>query len=163
MLGRIGGAFGVRGWLSVRSYTCPPENILNYSRWWLSRSGKPWQVHDLFKAQLRGRKLTAALSGVEDRDQARAWNGARIAVPRSHLPDPGPGSYYWCDLLGCTVFDQNGKELGRASRILETGGAHEVLVVSGKCEYLVPLVMGRFVEWVDIGRGAIRLRGEGLD
>ena len=38
-LGRIGAPFGLKGWMHVASYTDPPEALLGFPRWDLSRTG----------------------------------------------------------------------------------------------------------------------------
>ena len=40
VLGQVGGAFGVQGWVRIQSYTDPPANILKYERWQLGRAGQ---------------------------------------------------------------------------------------------------------------------------
>ncbi len=37
LVGRIGPAYGVRGWVKVTSYTDPAENLFDYVPWQLSR------------------------------------------------------------------------------------------------------------------------------
>ncbi len=34
-LGRIGGPYGIKGWVHVQSYTTPPEKLLKYREWTL--------------------------------------------------------------------------------------------------------------------------------
>jgi 16S rRNA processing protein RimM len=47
------------------------------------------------------------------------------------------------------VRDRQGQELGRVVRLLETG-AHDVLVLDGQPERLIPFVLGAVVESVDL-------------
>ena len=41
-LGRVVGAFGIKGWVRLRSYTDPPEGILRYRQWHIG--GREWKV-----------------------------------------------------------------------------------------------------------------------
>src|SRR5690606_1037361 len=43
-LGRIGGLFGVKGWVKVLSYTEPRENIVGYAEWILEHDGALYRV-----------------------------------------------------------------------------------------------------------------------
>ena len=86
LLGRVHGAFGVRGELKLESWTEPRSAIFRY---------KPWILRD---AQGRERELSGArrrespkglvavFPGVDDRDAAEAMRGTDVYVPRSTLP-----------------------------------------------------------------------------
>ena len=155
VLGRIAGTYGVRGWVRVRSETRPPENILDYGRWLLGCGGR-WTERALCEGRSHGRGLVALLEGVADRDAALALVGAEIAVPYEELPPAEPGEYYWTDLQGLRVETVDGVVLGRVEKLLETG-AHDVLVIRGERERLIPFAPGQTVESVDLDRGLIRV------
>ena len=47
--------------------------------------------------------------------------------------------YYYSDIIGCTVFDEEDSPIGRVIEIFETG-ANDVWVVKGDKEYLIPYI-----------------------
>ena len=153
LLGRIVGLFGVRGWVKVFSYTEPREAVLQYQGCLLGRNGK-WQPVEFAEGQRHGKSVIARVSGVDDRDQAAELIGAEIGVSRDALPEPGDGNYYWSDLIGLKVVDQDGTELGRIETMLETG-AHDVMVVAGEQERLIPFVKEKVVIGVDLSKGQV--------
>jgi 16S rRNA processing protein RimM len=69
------------------------------------------------------------------------------------LPAAKPGEFYWLDLIGLQVINQQGVELGVVDHLMETG-ANDVLVVRDKKqankEQLVPFVIDKFVKSVDL-------------
>lgn len=142
-LGRVIGAFGVQGWIRLRSYTQPAANILRYKRWTLA--DREWRV---VEGRPHGDGVVASLEGLADRDAAEALNGATIAVPRSALPKAGPGEFYWTDVLGSEVVSAAGARLGRLES-LTSNGAQDVMVVRGERERLIPFVVGPIVKSVD--------------
>jgi 16S rRNA processing protein RimM len=101
------------------------------------------------------------LAQVGDRDAAQALLGAEMVVPRGELPDPGPDTYYWADLIGLTVLTEDGGCLGELVEILETGSNDVYRVRGRQGEVLVPalasvvrrvdLIAGRM--WVDLPEG----------
>ena len=91
--------------------------------------------------------MLLTLPDVVDRDQAEALAGAEIWVPRSRLPAPKPGEYYWVDLEGLRVVNREGVLLGTVSHLFETA-ANDVIVVAGDRERLVPF-LDDFVLGVD--------------
>ena len=152
-VGEIVGAFGVLGWVKVRSFTDPPANILNYIPWALGSSEAPRSAM-LVEGRPQGAAVVARLQGVEDRDQAIALKGTRILVPRQCFPYASPGTYYWADLIGLDVVTVAGVALGKVRGLLETG-ANDVLDVKGERDRLIPFVVGEFVKNVDLAESLI--------
>ena len=148
VLGRISGLFGVRGWVRVFSYTEPREAFLQYKGLLLGRFGD-WQSTKVAEGQRHGKSVILRLEGCDDRDQAAALIGSEIGAIRSELPEPEDGHYYWSDLIGLLVVHRDGTELGRVKDMLETG-AHDVMVVKGEQERLIPFVMEEVVISVDL-------------
>lgn len=155
-LGEINGVFGVQGWVKVWSATEPRERILEYGPWRLRMADGDWREIAVLDGRRHGQTVVACLEGIEDRDQARALNGAEIAVTRSRLPPPGEGEYYWTDLEGLRVVTLDDHDLGRVQGLLRTG-ANDVMVVAGERERLVPFVLERYVREVDFEAGVIRV------
>jgi 16S rRNA processing protein RimM len=137
-LGLVGAPFGVRGWVKLRSFTEPPDRLLQHQSLQLRVAGA-WR---LFKIEARGQsggQLTVKLVGVEDRDAARALSGAEIAVLRSELPQREDKEFYRADLIGCEVLSVQGERLGTVQHFIEVPG-HALMVVRGEREYWVPAV-----------------------
>lgn len=148
VLGKIGAPWGVRGWVRLTSYTDPRDALLDYRDCYLGGPGN-WQPARIGQSRVQGKSLVGCLDGISDRDAAIAVRGAEIAVPRSAMPEPEQGHYYWSDLVGMTVVHRDGRELGRVRYLLATG-EHDVMVVQGEREVLIPFVMNEFVLDVDL-------------
>jgi 16S rRNA processing protein RimM len=158
VLGRISGLFGVRGWVRVFSYTEPREAVLQYKGLLIGRNGD-WQPAEVVEGQRHGKSVIAHFTGFDDRDQAATLIGTDIGVDRSQLPDIGDGHYYWSDLVGLTVLHRDGTELGTIKGLLETG-AHDVMVVIGDQERLIPFVEGKIVINVDLNERLVNVDWE---
>lgn len=152
-VGRINGLYGVRGWVKVYSYTDPLDNLLAYTPWQLWRQGA-WQTVNVVDGRSHGKGIVALIEGYADRDSAALLLGSDIAIYREQLPAPTADEYYWSDLIGLTVINQAQQNLGTVISLLETG-AHDVLVVKGERERLIPFVLEQFVLAVDIAAGSI--------
>jgi 16S rRNA processing protein RimM len=152
VVGQLGGVHGVRGWLKLNSYTRPKENIFNYSPL-LMHTDDVWQTIDIEEYQQRGERLLVKLSGIDNPEDARKYTKCELAVSREHLPALKEGEYYWCDLIGLEVLNQDNKSLGKVDEIVETG-ANDVLVIvpseKDKARVLVPLIMDVYVKKVDL-------------
>ena len=140
------------------SYTDPREAVLNYDRWLLSvKDG--WQEATFAEGQRHGKTVIVHIDGYDDRDQAARLIGTEIGIPREELPEAGGDQFYWSDLEGLRVIHHDGTELGKVDHMLETG-AHDVMVVKGEQERLIPFVMEKVVLGVDLANGKIRVDWE---
>ena len=152
VLGKIGGAFGVQGWVRITSYTDPPDNILDYDHWHLRRAGQ-WEVVEVEDGRMTAKGVQAKLAGIDSPEEARLQVGIEIAVLRSELPATAPGEYYWSDLEGLEALTPSGELLGRVDHFRNTpGGA--IAVIRGAKEHWIPFVKDRIVK-VDLDAGRI--------
>ena len=118
-------------------------------------------MYELDSGRHQARGLIAKLHGIDDRDQALALKDHEIWIDARQFPNLPTGEYYQRDLLGLTALDQQGNPLGTVAEILETG-AHDVLVVRGEQEYLIPYAPGTTVLDVDLAQRRITLRWDGI-
>ena len=148
LLGRIHGAFGVRGEIKLESFTDPPAAILGYQPWTLRDARGQVRELDGVRARQSPKGLVATFPGVDDRDGAEALKGCEIHVERGRLPAPAPGEYYWIDLEGLRVVNREGVDFGEVSHLFSTG-ANDVLVARGERERMIPFVQPDYVVSVD--------------
>lgn len=127
VLGKIFSVHGVRGEVKVYSFTDPLDNVLDYPRWTLTRDGEVKQV-EVASGRVQGKFLVVKLKGLDDRDVARTYAGFEIRVPESELPELEEDEFYWHQLEGLSVINQDGQLLGKVDHLLETG-ANDVMVV----------------------------------
>ena len=140
------------------SYTEPREAILQYKGLLLGRNGD-WQSVKVAEGQRHGKSVILRLEGFDDRDRAVGLIGTEIGADRSELPEPEDGHFYWSDLTGLKVVHRDGTELGNVKDILETG-AHDVMVVEGEQERLIPFVIDEVVLSVDLDERLISVDWE---
>jgi len=155
VMGRIASPFGVKGWLRVNAFTAQPDNLLDYTPWYLKLPGG-WQAIEPLAGRHHGKGLVVQLKDCNDRDTAAALAGTDIGVYRSQLPPVDRDEYYWSDLIGLQVITEGDRLLGVVEQLFETG-ANDVMVVKGEQEHLVPFVTGQVVESVDLEKRIIRV------
>jgi len=149
VMGKIVGAHGVGGTVRVDSFCDPPESLLKYKEWWLSRPGFPGRLTAVIRGQASTRGLLVTLADVNDRDAAAAMKGLHISVDRERLPVLSENQYYWTDLEGLFVVNSAGQSLGVVDHLFDSG-AHPILVTQdGDKQRLIPFVWERVVLSVD--------------
>jgi 16S rRNA processing protein RimM len=135
-LGRVAGTYGVRGWIRVAPHSGDPGGLLGHAVWSIGGA-----EHAVAQAKPYSGDVLAKLEGCDTREQARALQGAAVAVPRSGMPEAEPGSFYWDDLVGLEVVNRAGEPLGTVKRLF-SNGAHDVMELAGRRARLVPWVPG---------------------
>jgi 16S rRNA processing protein RimM len=157
-VGKISGAFGVKGWVKVYSFNEPRANILQYSPLFLSRRGE-WLEIKVSGGRLQGKGVVMGIENVTDRDQVQPLLGAELAIKKSQLEPADEDEFYWNDLEGLTVVNLQQEVLGKVDHLLETG-ANDVLVVKAegnKTEILIPFVVDEVVKLVDLDEELIQV------
>lgn len=137
VMARVAGAFGIKGWLKVHTFTESPDTLDGYASW-LLKSDQGWEAFELEDFAVNVKGVVAKLKGCDDRTAAENLAKREIGVPRAALEVAGEGEVFWFDLIGCDVVNTAGQKFGKIETLLETG-AHDVLVVKlGAEEMLIP-------------------------
>ena len=137
-MGRIVGAFGVKGWVKVKAFTDAPGALGEFPKW-LVHGSDGWREIGVEDFELHSKGPVAKLAGCDGKDAAEALRGADVAVTREALGEAEEGTLYWVDLVGLEVVDESGRRLGEVEGLFETGET-SVLVVKGAKERLIPFV-----------------------
>jgi 16S rRNA processing protein RimM len=158
LVGRIAGAYGIKGWLRVNSFTEPAETIFSYMPWQLQaiNNGQLSRSVEIVQGKPHGKGVVVHLAGIDDRDQAEGLKGMEIRVDRERMPEPESGHYYWSDLEGLRVEDAAGTNLGRVDHMMDTGST-DVMVVCGESRHLIPFIVGETVLEVNLEAGFVRV------
>lgn len=158
VLGRIVAPFGVRGWVKIHPFGDDPLSWGEMPQWWVSADDQApasaWQPLQLTACRAHGKGLVAAFKDIPDRNHAEGFTGYFVAAPRSAMPQTEHDEYYWGDLLGLEVVNEQGQSLGKVSGLLSTG-VHDVLQLQNdEQERLIPFVPTYVID-VDLVAGRI--------
>jgi 16S rRNA processing protein RimM len=161
VLGTIGSAYGIRGWLKVFSSTENAESIFDYQPWLIQQLAQ-WQFIELEDWKHHSQDLIIKVKGIDDRDAASSLTHCEIIVDSEQLPSLEGDNYYWKDLMGCQVVTPSGYELGKVIDMIETG-SNDVMVVKanlkdtfGIKKRLVPFLHGKVIKKIDLTARVIK-------
>ncbi|MGQ0547022.1 MAG: ribosome maturation factor RimM [Betaproteobacteria bacterium] len=149
-MGRVAGAYGVRGWLKLLPEAGVKETLAHAPEWWLG--GQPYRV---LEAKVHGATVVGRAAGIETREQALALKGTSVSVRREALPELEPGHYYLADLVGLEVVNEQGEPLGVVKRLF-SNGAQDVMELTGSVTRLLPWVPA-VVKQVDLAERKVRV------
>jgi 16S rRNA processing protein RimM len=165
-VGRVLGAWGVKGAIKVKPFAADPQALFASKRWYLLPNDLPRPpgarvltapppLLKVVQAKEQGDAVVATVQELADRDAAQALAGARVFVARTSFPTPDEGEFYWVDLIGLAVHNRQGDDLGTVIGLLETG-PHCVLRIQpsaasapAPAERLIPFV-DAYVDKVDL-------------
>lgn len=118
LVGRVAGAFGVRGEVRITSYTAEPMALVEYKTL-LKETGQPALTLTAGRPVKGG--VVVRTAEVETREQAEALRGLKLFVPRDALPEPDEDEFYVTDLIGLAVETPEGEALGRVKAVQDFG------------------------------------------
>lgn len=117
--------YGIKGWLWVFSETQERSDIFKMQPWWIKTATgfKPLTVKQW---RTQGQGLVAYFEEIVDRNMAETMHGTSVWVSKDNFPSLGEDEYYWSDLVGLVVINEQGENLGVIKQMFETG-AHEII------------------------------------
>lgn len=151
LLGEISGAHGIRGEVLIRSYAGAPEAIGAYGPL-EDESGTRTLALTVVRTTPRG--VVARVEGCDDRNAAEKLKGLKLYVERAKLGQAGEDEFFHADLVGLTVTDPGGVELGAILAVANYGAGDllEIRLKDSKQTELVPLTKAH-VPHIDIAGG----------
>ena len=142
--GEIVSTHGVRGEIKVLPWADSPDFLTLFDHIRLDD-----QMYEVLGARVQKTCVLLRLAGVDSVEAAARLRGKIVWVDRDEV-ELEDGTHFIADLLGLPVF-ADGKQIGRIEDVL-TMPAHDVYVVRGSHEYMIPAVP-EFVRSVDLTDG----------
>jgi len=132
LVGRVAGAFGVRGEVRITSFTAEPLALVDYKSL-LREDGQP--ALTLIGGRVAKGGVVARAREIETREQAEAARGLRLYIPRAVLPEPeDEDEFYVADLIGMDVVSLEGDLLGKVRSVRDFGAGDLLEVAPGAGE-----------------------------
>ena len=154
LVGRVAGAFGVRGEVRLSAYTEDPLALARFGG--LKRQDGSAAPTILSARPAKG-GIVGRLEGVETKEAADALRGLRLYVLREDLPEPEEDEFYLADLVGLPVQNVQSREsLGRVKSV-QNFGAGDILEIApegGGATWYLPFTRQAVPE-VKIAEGVI--------
>ena len=145
--GRIVNTHGVAGEVKIEVWLDSPQFLKSFKRCFIDR-----REVKLLSARVHKGFLIVKLEGVEDVNAAMALKGRTLFIDRSDARLP-KGAFFLQDIIGASVVDEQGNEIGKLADVMETP-ASNVYVVKGEREHLIPAVP-EFILSTDADNGII--------
>jgi 16S rRNA processing protein RimM len=151
---------GLRGELTLRSYSGGVEHLRGLTRAELRRGG---EARTMRVTAVRGNPPHAVVKfqGVDSPEQAQELRGFEIWVPREKAAPLAGGEFYAVDLCRCSL-RAGGTTVGAVRAVVDAGATQMLEVEDARGRvFLVPFT-GHFVGEVDVAGGTIELLEPGI-
>ncbi len=154
--GRFGRPHGVAGEIRLDSMGGLPRGLKGYTVFFAGE-GEAVSPVKISSWRVADKALLLLIEGAEDRDKAALFTGKSLYVKRSEMPPLKEGEYYYADVEGMSVIDDNsGGTLGLVEDIKPWGDYDMLFIRTGRKVWLLP-VTGEFVKSMDIEGAIIRV------
>ena len=141
LVGRVSGAFGVRGEVKINAYTADPAALAGYGVL-LNEQGAP--ALTLTASREAKGAVIARAQEVETRDQAEALRGLNLYITRDSLPPPeDDDEFYLADLVGLEARGLGGEVIGtvKSAQDFGAGDLLEIAPEDGGPTWWLPFTM----------------------
>ena len=130
VIGKIATSFGVKGFLKVIPLTDFPERFKKLDKVHIYSELKKKFFENangdyLFvveEAGISSNSIRLKLQGIDNRNQSDLLRGFLISIPLSERVEREENEFYYFELIGCKVFDENDKLIGTVITVDNFGG-----------------------------------------
>ncbi len=148
--GRIVNTHGIAGEVKIEVWLDSPQFMKGFKRYFIEE-----KEVKVLSARVHKSFVIAKLVGVEDVNAAMRLKGRAVSIHRQDAKLP-EGAFFLQDIIGASVVDESGTEIGKLTDVMETP-ASNVYVVKGGTEHLIPAVP-EFILSTDAEAGVITVR-----
>jgi 16S rRNA processing protein RimM len=156
LLGRIGGAHGLKGELVLHSFAEVPQDIAAYGPL-TDAAGQ--RSFDVAVVRVTDKGVIARVAGITDRTQAERLKGTELWVERERLGEAEEGEFYHADLIGLPAVTPGGQPIGQIVAVQNYGAGDllEIRLAGSRRTELVAFT-DAFVPEVDLAEGRVVVR-----
>ena len=144
MVARVGAPHGVRGLLKLHPFLEDPSLLTQFKSFYMRRPKQDWQRAVPFSLTKKSQSFFIHFAGFDQPESAGLkFTHVELGVARADFPALTEHQYYWEDLAGLKVINQQDRELGIVDHLFETP-VHDVVVIknAGHEDVLIPYVWG---------------------
>ncbi|MBQ4066904.1 MAG: 16S rRNA processing protein RimM [Clostridia bacterium] len=154
--GQIASTHGVRGTVRLENRTDSPTVLASLKRMY-RKKGEEYTEMKVISSSVQKTMVLTSFEGIDSVEAAAALKGTVLYARREDFRLKR-GEFFWADIMGLPVIDnESGEVYGTLSNIL-TPGAHQVYVVKREAgEFMIPAVP-EFIKEISLGEE----RSEGI-
>ncbi len=154
---------GLRGEVKIVTWTDYPEVFEEIGAVYIKKRAEEEKL-TIKNVKYQKNNIIVKFAEIDSIEVAEKYKNAVLVADRDALGELPEGVYYIADLIDCTVFEEDGKEIGCLVDVFSTG-SNDVYDIKreGKKNLLVPIIDG-VLKTVDVENKKITIKiPEGLE
>jgi 16S rRNA processing protein RimM len=140
VIARIVRPRGNRGEVLADLHTDFPERFSILKTVWLEFQDGSRETHELQDSWVHQGRMVLKFAEIDSISQAETLKGAWVEIESAEAVALPEGSYWDHDLVGCTVRNLQGDELGTVAEFLRIAGNEQLMVRGQQGEFMIPFV-----------------------
>jgi 16S rRNA processing protein RimM len=157
-LGKIVKTQGVKGAFRVYPHGGDSENLADLDRVIITAPGGRRLEAGVLECRRKGTLFILSVEGIASIDEAERLVGAEVLAHEEDLAPLPEGEFYWYELVGLAVVDEDGRAVGEIESIMPTGANDVLQIRTGNRELLLPNIPDVVLSIdLDAGQMVVRL------
>ena len=138
-VGKIVNTHGLRGEVKIVTWTDTPDVFEDIKYVYAVKKNEEISL-TVKGIKYQKNNIIVKFAEIESIDEAEKYKNCILKADREMLGELPEGVYYIADLIGCEVYEDNGKMLGKISDVFNTG-ANDIYAVSApeRKDLLIPV------------------------
>ncbi|VYT74669.1 16S rRNA processing protein RimM [Clostridium tertium] len=104
-------------------------------------------------------RVIVKVEGINSIEEAETYKNKYMEIPREYAVPLEEDSYYIADIIGCNVYDTDGKDLGKVFDVIQTKN-NDVYWIKKPKELLIPVLL-EIVTDIDVENRKITIKPVG--
>ncbi len=137
-IGFISGAFGIRGEVKVEPTTYSVERFTEGMKVWIGKNESADLLYTIDSVRTHAQHVVVKFAEVPTRDACEELIGKYLFVEKADRVVLPARTWFISDIIGLTVFDEEGKQVGKIVDVLHLPANDVYVLVHGNHEILIP-------------------------
>lgn len=155
-IGRVIKPHGIKGKMKVEYFGEDSHRFSLYREVFIDYGMSRVEPYEILEVIPQPSNLIIRLKGIEKIEEAEPLIGKEILVKKEALPELEKGEYYWIDILGMVVENEEGKRIGTVKKIFPTK-ANDVFVIEGKRGEIFLPATEEVIQSIDRQKGVMKV------
>ena len=156
-IGEIVKTRGLRGCLKVLCYVETNNTFAELEFVYIEISSGQKKCFVLRKIDVSGKILFIELEGIPDVESAQVFVGCKVYLPEGMQEKLPEGEYYWREIIGLDVYNEEGRYIGRIESVFPTG-SNDVYVCKGEEREILLPAIAEVIRQIDLNRCVMTVR-----
>lgn len=144
---------GVRGEIKVFPTTDDPRRFKKLKQVIL-RADRTEMTLQIESVRYQKQFVLLKFKGIDNINDIERYKGAGLWVPRKDAVPLGKNEFFIADLIGMTILDEAGNQLGTLTEVLQTGANDVYVCTNSEREILLPNI-DDCIKTVDVEQGVM--------